>query len=278
MGGVLSENIKQLRYDRGVTQAELSKAVGVSVQAVSKWECGGMPDVALLPAIADFFGVTIDELFGRNAEETISVEEFALKAVQHTPEKFRLKRACDIIWAVFKAFSGIPNVLGVDFAPSTDNGDPECTRCRISSDSGIAYVCALENAKSFFFFPEPARGYSSVVDSAEEYAEFFSLLSDVDIMRTLLFLYQRKAVPFSIEHICKSLGISQEKMIVCLSKIKDIGWLEEEPVELESGAKILYRPILTEAFLAFLYYSAEIRHKIRLWYMSNNSRSGPILK
>jgi len=278
MGRVLSENIKQLRYDRDVTQAELAKAVGVSVQAVSKWECGGMPDVALLPAIADFFGVTIDELFGRNAEEMISVEEFALKAVQHAPEKSRLKRACDIIWAVFKAFSGIPNVLGVDFAPSTDNGDPECTRCRVSSDSGIAYVCALEDAKSFFIFPEPEKGYSSVVDSAEKYAEFFSLLSDVDIMRTLLFLYQRKAVPFSIEHICKSIGASQEKMLVCLSKIKDIGWLEEELVELESGAKLLYRPILTEAFLAFLYYSAEIRHKIRLWYMSNNSRSGPILK
>jgi len=278
MGGVLSENIKQLRADRGVTQAELSKAVGVSVQAVSKWECGGMPDVALLPAIADFFGVTIDELFGRNTGEGISVEEYVLRAVQHTPEKYRLKHACDIIWAVFKAFSGIPNVLGLDFAPSTDNGDRECTRCRVSFDSGIAYVCALKDAKSFFFFPEPALGYSSVVDSAEEYAELFSILSDVDTMRALLFLYQRKAVPFSLEHICKSLGISQEKMLECLSRIKDIGWLEEELVELESGTKILYRPILTEAFLAFLYYSAEIRHKIRLWYMSNNSRSGPILK
>ncbi len=277
MGGVLSANIKQLRTDRGVTQAELAKAVGVSVQAVSKWECGGTPDVELLPAIADFFAVTTDELFGREAGQGISVDELALRVVQHTPEKLRMKRACEIYWAIFKGLSGIPNVSGVEFASSSEYEDPECTRSRISFDTGIAYLCALKDAKSIFIFPQPLRGYSSVIASAEDLAGLFSVLSDADIMRTLLFLCQRRAVPFSVEHICKSLKLPQEKMLVYLAKLKEFGWLEEEVVDLESGTKTLYRPILTEAFLAFLYYATEIRYKIRLWYLSNNPRVKPML-
>lgn len=41
MASNFGTNIKQLRINRNVTQAGLAKAVGVSVQAVSKWECGG---------------------------------------------------------------------------------------------------------------------------------------------------------------------------------------------------------------------------------------------
>jgi transcriptional regulator with XRE-family HTH domain len=56
--------IAQLRKERNLTQEALSQKLGVSPQAVSKWETGiGCPDIALLPAIADAFGVTINDLF-----------------------------------------------------------------------------------------------------------------------------------------------------------------------------------------------------------------------
>lgn len=277
MHGVLSSNIKQLRSERGVTQAELARAVGVSVQAVSKWECGGTPDVELLPAIADYFAVTTDELFGRKVGQGVSTDELAYKIMQNTPEKLRMERAGEICWAIFKGLSGIPNVSTAEFATGSENGSPECSRSRLALDTGIAYLCALEDAKSFFIFPEPLLGYSSVIASAENLAELFSVLADVDIMKTLLFLGSRNAVPFSIEHICKALELPQEKMLSCLSKLKGFGWLEEELVDLDSGAKTLYRPVLTEAFLAFLYFATEIRYKIRLWYLSNNPRVKPLL-
>lgn len=60
----LGENIKSLRTKRGVTQETLAKKLGVTYQAVSKWENNSaMPDIQLLPAISVYFGVTIDELF-----------------------------------------------------------------------------------------------------------------------------------------------------------------------------------------------------------------------
>jgi len=65
----LGNQIRTLRLRRGVTQEALAERLGVSPQAVSKWECGTtLPDVQLLPAISAYFGVTIDELFALSDE------------------------------------------------------------------------------------------------------------------------------------------------------------------------------------------------------------------
>ena len=55
-------NILALRKQKGTTQEELARYAGVSAQAVSKWENGGVPDIELLPKIADYFEVSIDRL------------------------------------------------------------------------------------------------------------------------------------------------------------------------------------------------------------------------
>jgi transcriptional regulator with XRE-family HTH domain len=61
----IGANIAQLRREHNMKQDELAEQLGVTPQAVSKWENGAsMPDIALLPKIAEIFGVTIDALFG----------------------------------------------------------------------------------------------------------------------------------------------------------------------------------------------------------------------
>lgn len=66
-----SENIKKLRKERQLTQETLAEYLGVSFQAVSKWERGeGYPDITTLPVISTFFGVTLDDLLGINRAET----------------------------------------------------------------------------------------------------------------------------------------------------------------------------------------------------------------
>lgn len=58
----IGEKIKQLRKARGVTQEQLANSIGVTFQAVSKWENGiTLPDIALAPALAGYFGVTMDD-------------------------------------------------------------------------------------------------------------------------------------------------------------------------------------------------------------------------
>lgn len=60
-----SEIFKALRLDKQLTQEQLAEILGVSPQAVSRWETGASyPDISLLPAIASFFETTVDELLG----------------------------------------------------------------------------------------------------------------------------------------------------------------------------------------------------------------------
>lgn len=60
----IGDKIRELRKERNISQDILAQSLGVSFQAVSKWEIGAaMPDTMLIPAIASFFGVSTDELF-----------------------------------------------------------------------------------------------------------------------------------------------------------------------------------------------------------------------
>ena len=62
--------IKRLRAENNITQDTLANAIGVTPQAISRWESeGGYPDIELLPALADFFAVSTDELLGYKLSE-----------------------------------------------------------------------------------------------------------------------------------------------------------------------------------------------------------------
>lgn len=64
MSTTLGKKISELRKEKGITQEELAERLGVSPQAVSKWENDlSCPDIMLLPELAKLFDVAIDELF-----------------------------------------------------------------------------------------------------------------------------------------------------------------------------------------------------------------------
>lgn len=104
-----SENIKRLRKERDLTQEALADFLGVSFQAVSKWERGeSYPDIEILPEIAGFFGVSVDELLGvnraENEKEILGIieeydnltdseakHEIIVNAIQRFPNDFRLQ-------------------------------------------------------------------------------------------------------------------------------------------------------------------------------------------
>ena len=68
--------INERRRERGMTQEQLAEKLGVTYQAVSKWENGlACPDIALLPVIAGVFDTTVDALFGLEAKKAGGTQE-----------------------------------------------------------------------------------------------------------------------------------------------------------------------------------------------------------
>lgn len=62
---MFGRNLKKLREQRGLIQADVGKGIGVEQQQISKWETGALePDIHHLCALADFFGVSVDYLVG----------------------------------------------------------------------------------------------------------------------------------------------------------------------------------------------------------------------
>lgn len=77
----LGQKIRELRRRDGRTQEALAEAIGVTSQAVSRWEAnGGYPDMEIIPSIANYFGVTIDELFGYHNDRESKIDAFGIKS------------------------------------------------------------------------------------------------------------------------------------------------------------------------------------------------------
>ncbi len=78
----IGRKIKELRKARGITQEQLASSIGISFQAVSKWECGiALPDITLAPTLASYFGVSLDTLFDFKLEE---IEKNALEIARRS--------------------------------------------------------------------------------------------------------------------------------------------------------------------------------------------------
>jgi orotate phosphoribosyltransferase len=73
----IGEKIKYLRKQKSITQEELAEVLHISFQAISKWENSmAQPEVSMIPVIANYFGVTIDDLFGYKLNAMTYKERF----------------------------------------------------------------------------------------------------------------------------------------------------------------------------------------------------------
>ena len=274
----IGNKIRELRIGHGLTQAELGKLVGVSMQAVSKWERGGTPDIEVLLSLAEYFGVTLDEMFGRTINDNCQLADMLYYALLHTPEKNRMEQACRYCWSIFKGVSGIPEMQNVDYSTASV-ANPENTRGRVFTNGGIGYALAAHDAHMVAIMPEPLEGYGAILAKAEIYTDLFRFLSDPDVFQLLVFICTRAQSLFSLGLASRSTGIPEEKVQAVFSEFSRREWLVKEQADVDSGTVTLYRATYKEYFAFFLHFANEMTISPRFWFLSScTKRTEPLLR
>ena len=250
--------ISKFRKAAGLTQVELGEAVGISSQAVSRWECGGTPDVTLLPAIADTLGVTIDALFGRDGSERVDTEDVIGRWLCSFPKKERLNQLCRLIWSSVKYLLddglGIPEMGYLETCrPDMGDGLNRLMISQLKTASGILLDIHAEDLTFVTLWPEPKDGYAAWLAPKEEYRRLFGLLSRQGCLELLEYLHCRKRSYFVAEAAAEQLKIPCETVEDFLKALEELQILRSMELELGSGEVKAYELAEPTAFVPFLY-------------------------
>ena len=105
----MGKRISDLRKSKGMTQEQLAQMVGVTAQAVSKWENDlSCPDISILPQLAEALGVTTDELLGRAPlQEVKSEKDSDAKGHAHISVKLRMSNVEKLVMALLLMGIGV---------------------------------------------------------------------------------------------------------------------------------------------------------------------------
>lgn len=112
----IGEKIRELRKRDGRKQEDLAMALDVTAQAVSRWESNGCyPDMSMLPAIANYFHVSIDSLFGYNNDREVKIKgltsTFNRYFIENNLSKSELNDLIDQLRSSLNEFPGEPELL-----------------------------------------------------------------------------------------------------------------------------------------------------------------------
>jgi transcriptional regulator with XRE-family HTH domain len=273
----ISSQIAELRKAKGIKQEELAKAVGVSTQAVSKWECGGTPDTELLPLIADYFNVSIDTLFNRRVDDYSDLKSELAKEIASVEQEKRMAAALEYCWVIEKALCG-----ATDIEPSlkslqeaNKNG---YAHSQMLYDSGISLMSIVEKMQYFVLMPEPLNGWKNGLFAIDKYQKLFKFLGDEHALACILFLMQRDNKPFTPKLLEKNIGITIDRAAEILDVLKQYSLIYEKEIELDDQIQKVYEFYANPALIAVLFISNELIKRPNNFHYNSSSRTKPYLR
>ena len=230
--------IAELRKEKNAKQEELADFVGVSAQAVSKWENGGAPDSALLPQIADFFGVSIDALFGRSVTNYSGLDAAIAKRIDDAPFGERLAVVDSMCVAMQTALFGEPLV---DMSKLRDRAENHGASgySEYHWDNGYTIVGLDKNLPFFMELPK-SPAFNDFAVSADDFSTFFGALSDKAVFDAFVLLAKTEMSRFTAKRFASELNIDAEKAEEVLAILMKYHCVYPENIEIDGITHTLY--------------------------------------
>ncbi len=180
--------LAKLRREKNVTQEQIADYLGVSPQAISKWENGSYPNGDLLPRLADYFGVSIDYLYGREKKD-VPLEQQIMDAIQSLAVdewkyEDRMEQVFRYAWAMQLAFWKESKCY-----TERVNGDGEhITASSVTTQAGFSYMRLNRDLEYYAVVKEPADGFSSYFQVTDRLVELFAFLGKEEHLKVLFYM------------------------------------------------------------------------------------------
>lgn len=277
---MIGKQIASMRKEKGIKQEELANYVGVSTQAVSKWENGGVPDTELLPKIADFFSVSVDSLFGRNITDYSDLRSALIKKICDTPRDERFKLVFNYCWDIERAL--MPNGHTIEDGSIEDYekeiGANAQHYSSIMQNDGFTRMGIANRSQYFLIVPEP-KSTDDAYFKGIDYPSFFGDISDGDFWNACIYLNKRDyKKAFTTALFINKLGINDKKAGEILSKLKKYKMVYSTEIEMDDEIQTVYHFSPTPSFIALLIFAREIIEKPEIFAYYCENRGTPYLK
>lgn len=271
---IIGQRIASLRKEKGVKQEELANYVGVTAQAVSKWENGGVPDTELLPKIADFFGVSIDTLFDRTATDYKDFHLALMEKIANADPKERFKLAFDYCWDMARALYGQVANDGDIAEYEKAIGKNSQRYSSMMYDEGFTRMGIANCSQYFLLVPEQENKDLAYFEDID-YVKFFKDFSDKDVFDACVMLYKRDCKKaFTPNLLIKNMGVEFDRAMEIIRILYEYNLIRTTYIEMDDVTQEVYTFNPTPSFVALLIFAHEMiaPPNTFVYFMSNRSK------
>ena len=243
----MSAILLELRTKKGVTQEEAAANLGVSNKTISKWETGSsLPETEYLTNIADYYGVSVNELFGRETSVSdirhlIGHQYKGLSKAEAVVKAFQM--AHDMI-IVFHARWGNRTETG-NLDPKKIFNLPEYSeyfnRSVFSSNEVFELLLNSKHANMAVMLAGNEDDFSWLTEKADGYLPLLKFLSDFDAIKIFRLMHSQKfPVEFTADFIAKAAEIDENRAAEILDEAVKFQLCSVAEMHLKDGLTKLY--------------------------------------
>ena len=262
---IIGKNIAEFRRGRALTQEQLGDAVGVTGQAVSKWENGGMPDAYLLPELAKTLGVSIDRLFELEHKKHIPTSDELLELIgSYGFDRLRAKDGEAVFKLIFEMLFRLNfSAFKCDDCDSVrniiDRQEGTFLTSQLILNEGTTYVSLVKDMP-YICVTKDEEGLIGKLLGEKNYCGLFGLLSDPDGLKAAIYTqteYSKDAPKYTSDRLAEKMEIEPEKFRKLLPLLVRFRFIAEEQIAVDESEFKTYfilqnnefRPLLMTAWL-----------------------------
>lgn len=279
----IGERISAYRKVKGFTQEQLGEMVGVSGQAVSKWENGGVPDTYLLPEIAKVLGVSVDALFGMEKK----VSDYSKDEILDILYEYCRQHPCckkddnnmflflfEMLWVFQCQHFDYETRPLLSEVIEKNSRNPQITS-EIIRDEGTTYLTLVKDFP-FFCAVRDTPEISKKILSEKNFGKFFSLLADENGLKAAIFTQTTtESSQYTADMMAKIIGIPFESFQKIAPLLVEYGLLHEDTLTLNDSVVKVYHKWNNTQLRPFLIMAYQFINARQCYYNFTSNRTKP---